>query len=74
MIGTDDNPRYRVYQDVSGMPKGSLLEYRVVAKALQGRYSATSTYGFVGDAGRGFGRGRHDRRMGGFTRSRAVRE
>ncbi len=51
LIGTDDNPRYRVYQDVSGMPKGSLLEYRVVAKDLQGRYSATSTYGFVGDAG-----------------------
>ncbi|MBK8447727.1 MAG: hypothetical protein IPL41_13880 [Micropruina sp.] len=50
LIGTDDNPRYRVYHDVSTLPKGSLLEYRIVAKDLQGRYSATSTYAFVGDA------------------------
>ena len=49
-IGTDDNPRYSVHQDVSSMPKGTLLEYRFVAKDLQGRYSATSTYAFVGDA------------------------
>ena len=49
LIGTDDNPRYRVYQDVSALPKGSLLEYRIVARDLQGRYSATSTYAFVGD-------------------------
>ena len=49
LIGTDDNPRYSVRQDVSSMPKGSLLEYRIVAKDLQGRYSATSTYAFVGD-------------------------
>jgi len=51
LIGSDDNPRYRVYQDVTGMKKGSLLEYRIVAKDLQGRYSATSTWAFVGEAG-----------------------
>ncbi len=51
LIGTDDNPRYRVYHDVSALPKGSLLEYRIVAKDLAGRYSATSTWAFVGDAG-----------------------
>ncbi|MDN5782520.1 MAG: hypothetical protein L0H23_10975, partial [Luteimonas sp.] len=51
LIGTDDNPRYRVYHDVSSMPKGSLLEYRMVAKDLKGRYSATSTWAFVGEAG-----------------------
>ncbi len=49
LIGTDDNPRYRVYQDVTGLPKGSLLEYRIVAKDLSGRYSATSSWAFVGD-------------------------
>ncbi|MBK8461147.1 MAG: hypothetical protein IPL43_14070 [Micropruina sp.] len=49
LLGTDDNPLYRVYQDVSGMAKGTLLEYRIVAKDLAGNISATSTYGFVGD-------------------------
>ncbi|MFT4295118.1 MAG: hypothetical protein QM582_06870 [Micropruina sp.] len=49
LIGTDDNPRYRVYQDVTGLPKGTLLEYRIVAKDLSGRYSATSSWAFVGD-------------------------
>ena len=48
-IGTDDNAPYRVFHDVSGIAKGTLLEYRMVAKDLSGRVSATSTYGVVGE-------------------------
>ncbi len=48
-VGTDDNAPYRVYQDVSGLAKGTLLEYRMLAKDLSGHVSATSTYGIVGD-------------------------
>ena len=36
-IGTDDNAPYRVFHDVSGIAKGTLLEYRMVAKDLSGR-------------------------------------
>jgi pullulanase-type alpha-1,6-glucosidase len=48
-IGTDDNAPYRVFHDVSGIAKGTLLEYRMVAKDISGRISATSTYGIVGE-------------------------
>ncbi|MCW3157007.1 alpha-amylase family glycosyl hydrolase [Micropruina sonneratiae] len=53
LLGTDDNPRYRVYQDVSALPTGTLLEYRIVARDLAGRYSATSSYAFVGEPSAG---------------------
>jgi glycosidase len=49
LLGTDDNPLYRVYQDVRNMPKGTLLEYRIIAKDLAGNVSATSSYAFVGE-------------------------
>ncbi|MFC7598129.1 pullulanase-type alpha-1,6-glucosidase [Terrabacter sp. GCM10028922] len=48
-IGTDDNAPYRVFHDVTGLAKGTLMEYRMVAKDLAGHVSATSTYGVVGD-------------------------
>ncbi|MER7071655.1 pullulanase-type alpha-1,6-glucosidase [Terrabacter sp. NPDC000476] len=48
-IGTDDNAPYRVFHDVSGLAKGTLVEYRMVARDLAGHVSATSTYGVVGD-------------------------
>jgi pullulanase-type alpha-1,6-glucosidase len=48
-LGTDDNPPYRVYQDVSGLPKGSLLEYRALVKDNSGNVSAVSTSAVVGD-------------------------
>ncbi|GAA3688454.1 hypothetical protein GCM10022399_00030 [Terrabacter ginsenosidimutans] len=48
-IGTDDNAPYRVFHDVSGLAKGTLVEYRMVAKDLSGHVSATSTYGIVGE-------------------------
>jgi glycosidase len=49
VLGTDDNAPYRVFHDVSGMAKGTLLEYRVVVKDASGRISATSTTAVVGD-------------------------
>jgi glycosidase len=49
VLGTDDNAPYRVFQDVSGMAKGTLLEYRVVVKDATGRITATSTTAVVGD-------------------------
>ncbi|MGZ4750476.1 MAG: pullulanase-type alpha-1,6-glucosidase [Oryzihumus sp.] len=49
-LGTDDNAPYRVFHDVSGLAKGTLLEYRAVAKDSSGNISASSSYGVVGDA------------------------
>ena len=49
-LGTDDNAPYRVFQDVTGIAKGTLLEYRAVAKDIAGNVSAASSYGIVGDA------------------------
>ncbi|MFC8504090.1 pullulanase-type alpha-1,6-glucosidase [Pedococcus sp. NPDC057267] len=49
-LGTDDNAPYRVFHDVSGIAKGTLLEYRAIAKDSAGHVSATSSYGVVGDA------------------------
>ena len=48
-LGTDDNAPYRVFQDVGTMAKGTLLEYRAVAKDSAGHVSASSSYGIVGD-------------------------
>ena len=42
-LGTDDNAPYRVFHDVSGMPVGTLLEYRVVVEDAGGRIAADST-------------------------------
>ncbi|GAB3927422.1 hypothetical protein GCM10029976_023590 [Kribbella albertanoniae] len=49
-LGSDDNAPYRVFQDVSGVPKGTLLEYRSVLRDSAGRYSVSGSYGVVGDA------------------------
>jgi glycosidase len=56
-LGTDDAAPYRVFHDVSGMAKGTLLEYRTVVKDNVGHLSATSTYGVVGDAPKPVGGG-----------------
>ncbi|MDN5766431.1 MAG: pullulanase-type alpha-1,6-glucosidase [Humibacillus sp.] len=48
-IGTDDNAPYRVFQDVTGLAKNSIVEYRMVAKDAFGRVSASSSYGVVGE-------------------------
>jgi pullulanase-type alpha-1,6-glucosidase len=49
-LGSDDNAPYRVFHDVSGLPKGTLLEYRSVVKDASGNYSVSGSYGIVGDA------------------------
>ncbi|MFF0271188.1 pullulanase-type alpha-1,6-glucosidase [Kribbella sp. NPDC004536] len=49
-LGSDDNAPYRVFQDVSGLPKGTLLEYRAVLRDTSGNYSVSGSYGVVGDA------------------------
>ncbi len=48
-LGTDDNPSYGVYQDVSAIPKGTLLEYRAIVKDNGGNVSAVSSSAVVGD-------------------------
>ncbi len=48
-IGTDDNAPFRVFQDVTGIAKGTLVEYRAVLKDANGNLSATSSYAVVGD-------------------------
>ncbi len=54
-LGTDDNAPYRVFQDVSGMSEGTLLEYRAVLKDAAGNLSAASSYGVVGEPATGGG-------------------
>ncbi|MFC5043150.1 pullulanase-type alpha-1,6-glucosidase [Ornithinimicrobium kibberense] len=57
VLGTDDNAPYRVFHDVSGMPHGTLLEYRAVLQDSSDNLSASSTYGVVGDPAPGDGGG-----------------
>ncbi len=47
-LGTDDNPTYRVFHDVSGFAPGTLLEYRAIAKDNGGHISAAVGWGVVG--------------------------
>ncbi len=49
VLGTDDNAPYRVFHDVRGMARGSLLEYRAVVRDHDGDLGVASTYGIVGD-------------------------
>jgi glycosidase len=49
-LGTDDNAPYRVFHDVRGIAKGSLLEYRAVLEDSSGNLSVANTSGSVGDA------------------------
>ncbi|GGK66060.1 pullulanase-type alpha-1,6-glucosidase [Ornithinimicrobium pekingense] len=57
VLGTDDNAPYRVLHDVSGMPHGTLLEYRAILQDFSDNLSASSTYGVVGDPAPGGGGG-----------------
>ncbi|MGC1207425.1 MAG: alpha-amylase family glycosyl hydrolase [Ornithinimicrobium sp.] len=56
-LGTDDNAPYRVFHDVSDLADGTLLEYRTVAKDIDGNVSAASSYGIVGEPTTGGGGG-----------------
>ncbi|MET3806137.1 glycosidase [Nakamurella sp. UYEF19] len=48
-LGTDDNAPYRVFQDVSTLPKGTLLEYRAVLRDHSGNLSVATSSAVVGD-------------------------
>jgi hypothetical protein len=37
-LGTDDNAPYRVFQDVSGLAKGTLIEYAAVVRDHSGHH------------------------------------
>ncbi len=47
VLGTDDNAPYRVFDDVTGRPAGTLLEYRAVVRAGD-QLSVTTTSASVG--------------------------
>ncbi|MFN8168638.1 MAG: alpha-amylase family glycosyl hydrolase [Candidatus Nanopelagicales bacterium] len=49
-LGTDDNAPYRVFHDVSSLPKGTIVEYRVVVKDHDGDLGVASSWGVVGKA------------------------
>ncbi|MGZ4609219.1 MAG: alpha-amylase family glycosyl hydrolase [Actinomycetes bacterium] len=49
LLGTDDNAPYRVFQDVGGMAKGTLLEYRAVLKDSSGNLTVAGSSAVVGD-------------------------
>jgi len=66
-LGTDDNAPYRVFHDVRGLSKGTLVEYRAVVKDNAGHLSATSSYGTVGAAPKPVGGG-----VGDVTQPTAV--
>ncbi|MBM6405697.1 hypothetical protein JQN72_15755 [Phycicoccus sp. CSK15P-2] len=40
LLGTDDNAPFRVFHDVSRLPLGTLLEYRVAVRDARGRVAA----------------------------------
>ena len=48
-LGTDDNAPYRVFHEVSGLAKGTLVEYHAVLKDNAGHLNSTTTYAVVGD-------------------------
>ena len=48
VLGTDDNAPYRVFHDVRGLDKGTLLEYRAVVKDHSGNRAAAGTYAITG--------------------------
>jgi hypothetical protein len=49
VLGTDDNAPYRVFHDVTGIAKGTVLEYRAVVRDAAGRVSANSVSAVVSD-------------------------
>ena len=49
-LGTAEDATPRVFHDVSGLPAGTLVEYRAVAASADGTLDASSTYASVGNA------------------------
>ena len=48
LLGTDDNAPYRVFHDVSDLPEGTLVEYRTIARDVDGDLGVAQTYAKVG--------------------------
>ena len=48
-LGTDDNAPYRVFQDVSGLAKGTLIEYAAVVRDNSGHTSSAVSSSIVSD-------------------------
>jgi hypothetical protein len=48
-LGTDDNAPYRLFHDVRGLAKGTMLEYRAVLKDSSGNLSVANSTGLVGE-------------------------
>ena len=48
-LGTDDNAPYRVFHDVRGLDKGTLLEYRAVVRDHSGNRAAAGSSAVVGE-------------------------
>ncbi len=57
VVGTDDNAPYRVFHDVSDLPDGAMVEYRVVAIDAQGDLGVAQTWAVVGEPEDGGGGG-----------------
>src|SRR5690606_19015417 len=49
-LGTAENTAPRVFHDIRGLDKGTLVEYRAVTTDAAGQHSAASTYASVGNA------------------------
>ncbi|MGN7979280.1 pullulanase-type alpha-1,6-glucosidase [Microbacterium sp. 22195] len=49
-LGTAEDTDPRVFHDIRGLKKGTLLEYRAVTTDAAGHHSAASTYASVGNA------------------------
>ena len=71
-LGTDDNAPYRVFHDLSGLPQGTLLEYRAVLRDSTGNLSVASTYATVGKPASGGGGGGDTGGGGPVTQPSAV--
>jgi len=59
-LGTDDNAPYRVFQDVTGLAKGTAVEYAVVVRDNGGHTASAVTSAVVGDPPAPSGGGSND--------------
>ncbi|MGB0384249.1 MAG: pullulanase-type alpha-1,6-glucosidase [Ardenticatenaceae bacterium] len=47
LIGVDDNPPYRVFYDVSDLPEGTTLDFKVIVNDLHGHYNSATVTGIA---------------------------
>ena len=46
-IGTDDNPPYRVFYDVTGLPEGATVSFKAIVDGLSGNLNAAKVTGIL---------------------------